>query len=67
MITIHLNDSPITVETSMNLRDFLIHHVPDESGYAVALNRRFIAKSAYDSTLLQDADQIELVRAMQGG
>lgn len=67
MITIHLNNEPITVKTSMNLHDFLIHHVSAESGYAVALNRRFIAKSEYAKTLLQPADQIELVRAMQGG
>lgn len=67
MITIHLNDNPITVETPMNLRNFLLHHASDESGYAVALNRRFIAKSDYDNILLQNADKIELVRAMQGG
>jgi sulfur carrier protein len=36
-------------------------------GYAIALNGALIRKDKWDSTALIDGDNVEIVRAMQGG
>jgi sulfur carrier protein len=36
-------------------------------GYAIALNGALIRKDKWPSTMLAEGDQVEIVRAMQGG
>lgn len=35
--------------------------------FAVALNREFIPRAEYDSTAINDADEVEIVVPLQGG
>ena len=39
----------------------------DARGVAVALNGRVVTRSAWASTALTEGDDVEIVRAMQGG
>jgi sulfur carrier protein len=39
----------------------------EEKGFAVAVNEEVIFKSAWQNTILKDADRIEIIRATQGG
>ena len=36
-------------------------------GFAVALNGAVIRRDAWATTVLQDGDRVEIIRAMQGG
>ena len=40
---------------------------PDMRGIAIALNGRVVPRAAWTTTPLRDGDQVEIVRAMQGG
>jgi len=38
-----------------------------ERGVAVALNGRVVPRASWNETALQDGDEIEIIRAVQGG
>jgi sulfur carrier protein len=40
---------------------------PDVRGIAIALNGRVVPRAAWTTTLLREGDEVEIVRAMQGG
>jgi sulfur carrier protein len=40
---------------------------PDARGVAVALNGRVVTRTAWATTTLAEGDDVEIVRAMQGG
>ena len=40
---------------------------PDARGIAIALNGRLVPRAAWTTTPLREGDQVEIVRAMQGG
>jgi sulfur carrier protein len=68
MIRIRLNGveerlAAATIADVLKARDI----APDARGVAVALNGRVIARSAWAATALGDGDDVEIVRAMQGG
>lgn len=41
-------------------------HAP-EQGIAVAVNEQVVRRAAHPTTLLQEGDEVELIRAVQGG
>jgi sulfur carrier protein len=51
------------------LVDFLAQHTVDvgRRGIAIALNGSVVPRSAWSETTLKPGDNIEIVRAMQGG
>jgi sulfur carrier protein len=62
-----LNGQKKKIGTPLSLRLFL-----DEAGFAgmtiaAARNGAFVPKSAYETTLLENGDDIEVVAPMQGG
>jgi sulfur carrier protein len=67
MITLFINDEPMAVAAKQTLADvlWLLEQRPNK--FAVAVNGQFIAKSAYQTTVLQSNDRVELVIPMQGG
>ena len=42
-------------------------NLPGPKGFAIALNGAVVRRDAWASTPLNDGDQVELIRAMQGG
>jgi len=40
---------------------------PDMRGVAIALNGRVVPRAAWTTTPLREGDEVEIVRAMQGG
>ena len=39
----------------------------NNKGYAISLNGRVVRKTQWDTTPIAENDQVEIVRAMQGG
>lgn len=67
MINIQFNDEWLTLDTPCTLADFLDQKNYRQNYYAVAINQVFISRSQYESTILKEADFVELVFPMQGG
>ncbi len=40
---------------------------PSRRGFAIALNGEVIRAAAWDDTVLNDGDRVEIIRAMAGG
>ncbi|MBE17420.1 MAG: thiamine biosynthesis protein ThiS [Nitrospinae bacterium] len=62
----------INVETknftnSMNLSKLLEVLKIQINGVAVAINMEIVSRNKYDATILNDGDEIEIVRAVGGG
>lgn len=53
--------------TEMSLLQFLESLDIDPRRVAVELNMDIVSKSAYESTILQDGDRIEIVQFVGGG
>ncbi len=66
MISIVFNGEQRTVE-SASLAACLDEIRPDRRPCAVAVNRSFVPRSDYATTVLKDGDQIELLVPMRGG
>jgi sulfur carrier protein len=41
--------------------------LPNPKGFAIALNGAVVRRDAWAATPLNDGDQVEIIRAMQGG
>jgi sulfur carrier protein len=41
--------------------------LPSPKGFAIALNGAVVRRDAWGSTPLSDGDEVEIIRAMQGG
>jgi sulfur carrier protein len=41
--------------------------LPNPKGFAIALNGAVVRRDAWATTALSDGDQVEIIRAMQGG
>jgi sulfur carrier protein len=41
--------------------------LPNPKGFAIALNGAVVRRDAWASTPLHEGDQVEIIRAMQGG
>lgn len=67
MLTVILNDNPLTLPQKMSLQELLQHLKIENSAFAVAINRTFVAKLEYATTFLNEQDCIEIVAPMQGG
>jgi len=67
MITVHLNDSPITLDREQSLQDLLTQHHVTTLHFAVALNQQFVPRQAYSSTCLSEGDRVDIITPMQGG
>ena len=65
MIAIYLNTQRIELQKPCSLIDILHNHI--DGNFAIAVNRKFIAKAHYANYILQDGDQIEMITPMQGG
>ena len=65
-IRVNGHDMPLSAAT---VADFLAQQAVDvgQRGIAIALNGSVVSRSAWGATALRPGDNIEIVRAMQGG
>jgi sulfur carrier protein len=69
MITVSINKESISVKEQTTLQEVVLtklNHI-DQSGIAVALNERVMQKSDWNSTILNNNDNILIIKATQGG
>lgn len=66
-MTIRVNNVSHAVENSSSLDDILKQLDIQTSGIAVAINEQIITRSKWESTSIQDQDQILIIKATQGG
>lgn len=65
-----LNDKIINISESTTLSNLLSHELqitPEKKGIAIALNNTIIPKNKWDTTILQNNDEIIVIIAAQGG
>ena len=67
MILVTYNGQPKKISKEMTLLQFLTQEKYEGKGFAVAVNKAFIAREAYSRYAIQNGDSIEVVGPMQGG
>lgn len=67
MITIKLNSKAITVTELLTVKEVLDAHGFVAGHFAIAVNRQFIPRKAYENTRIHEGDEIDVVTPMQGG
>ncbi|MDE0637736.1 MAG: sulfur carrier protein ThiS [Candidatus Poribacteria bacterium] len=66
---IRVNGKNKEVRLNLNIYELLIDLElnPNQSGIAVAVNREVIPKTAWKETELLENNEVEIIRAVQGG
>lgn len=67
MIEIKVNGKSRELENSMCLSEFLAAEGVVETNIAVAVNNRVVAKQNWESTTINDGDQVVIIKASYGG
>jgi sulfur carrier protein len=67
MTQIVLNGAPYQVAAGQTLNDLINVLELSEKAIAVAVNRHVIARPQWHAYLLQEQDQVDVVRAIGGG
>ena len=62
-----INGKEKSFEAPLNLFDVIEQEGMIEMMIAVARNGSFVPKASYETTALQDGDEIDIVAPMQGG
>lgn len=66
MIHIYFNDENHQINPQ-SLQEFLLYINHTELHFAIAINNRFVSRSAYKTTYLADGDRVMMIVPMQGG
>jgi sulfur carrier protein len=65
---IFVNNQPIQTEEQTSLLSLVYSQVGENSkGLAVAINEEVIPKNEWDKTILNQQDQVLIIKATQGG
>jgi sulfur carrier protein len=64
---VFLNDVPHDLPEALDISKALAHWEHVRGTFAVAVNDQFIPKGAYETTLLNHGDRIDIIAPMQGG
>ncbi len=66
---IRVNGKEKTVNPNLNIYELLIvlECDPRQAGIAVAVNREVVPKTAWQETELREGNEVEIIRAVQGG
>ena len=67
MISIFLNDVMQQIESTQSLQELLIQSNYIEQHFAVAINNQLLPRMAYNTTLLNPGDRVDIIVPMQGG
>ena len=66
-MTIQLNGDPREIEGPLSVSALLQHLEIDARRVAVELNLEVVKKAAYDSSVISDGDEVEIVNFVGGG
>jgi sulfur carrier protein len=66
-VNVIINGTARQVAEGISLRDAVGLVTPAAAGVAAAVNDEVVRRAAWDSTVLADGDQIEILTAVQGG
>jgi len=66
-MTIKLNGDPHELQGPLSVSALLEHLDVDSRRVAVELNLNVVKKAAYDSSLINDGDEVEIVNFVGGG
>ena len=64
---IKLNDHEYVIDENETLQSFLQKQALPHQGFAVAVNKKFVARAHYGTTQLQEHDHVQIMMPMQGG
>ena len=67
MVSIYLNDAVQQIEPKKSLQELLIQNNYIDQHFAVAINNQLIPRMAYNITLLNPGDRVDIIVPMQGG
>lgn len=67
MISVSLNNEPVTLESDTLLSDALEQWRYGDQKIAVAINGEFVPRSRYRETRLKERDQLDIVKPVGGG
>lgn len=67
MITVNVNNTAHTFNSSSNLQDLLTQLDISEKGIAIAVNNQIISKTEWGHHQLAEGGHILIIRATQGG
>lgn len=67
MITITLNGNNTQFDSNISVKQLLEHLDLSEKRLAVEVNQEIIARSNFDSFILNELDKVEVVQAIGGG
>jgi len=67
MITIHMNQKRLEVNSNTTIYQFLKQIDSSVNGVAVAINEQVISKNNWQTQELKDQDQVLVIQAVQGG
>lgn len=66
-ISVTVNQAERNVERTSTLADLVRDNVGDEMAIAIAVNGRVVPRQSWDTTVLGDGDDVDVVRAVSGG
>jgi len=66
-VNVIVNGTPRQVAEGISVRDAVGLVTAAATGVAAAVNDEVVSRAAWDSTLLADGDQVEVLTAVQGG
>lgn len=67
MITIHMNQKRLEVNSNTTIYQFLQQIDSSVNGVAVAINEQIVSKNNWQIQKLEDQDQVLVIQAVQGG
>ncbi|MBU2945546.1 sulfur carrier protein ThiS [Zobellia uliginosa] len=67
MITIHMNQKRLEVNSNTTIYQFLKQIDSSVNGVAVAINEQIVSKNNWQTQELKDQDQVLVIQAAQGG
>ena len=67
MIRVSVNGEIKEIEKDLNITQLIKALEYKTKGFAVAVNTTFVAIDAYESTLIKENDEIDILAPVQGG
>ncbi len=68
-MNIQINGKDREIRNNLNITELLkeLGFNPEQPGIAVAVNREVIPKTDWDKTKIHEDNEVEIIRAVQGG
>ena len=67
MIKVSVNGEVKEISEELNVNELIEELGYETKGFAVAVNTTFVAISAYENTIIEDGDMIDILAPVQGG